>query len=90
MSVDTAKRPEKKPIKTNKNKKNNLVKGYRLDRCRDHVRRARNGKKSRRDDGLQAGATPVLMVDTTMSPDGTTEPMRRVCRPFGTFVWWGP
>ena len=25
MSVDTAKRPEKKPIKTKKNKKNNLV-----------------------------------------------------------------
>jgi hypothetical protein len=38
VCVGTAKRPEKKTIKTNKNKKNNLGKGYHLDRRRDPVR----------------------------------------------------
>ena len=37
--------------------------------------------------GVRGGLSE--MSQPLYSPEGTTEPMRRVCRPFGTIVWWG-
>ncbi len=50
------------------------------------MRRARNGKKSRRDDGIQAGASPLYHGPPPYkSPEGTTDPAHRFRRPFRTF-----